>query len=233
MLAEVGVERALLVGRRGGARPAPARFPSSASTTASGRTFRSRPCSEAAARAVELEADGLVGLGGGSAIDTCKAVAAELASQSERAPRIVAVPTTYAGAEWTPFFGMLLEPGRKGGGMDERAPPVAAIYDPELTLDLPLDATVGTAMNALAHCAEAYYHPAARRAPLVMPTRARPRSRTRCRSSSASRAASTARRVCSRARCGPRSRSRESRPLPRRTRWHRRSAAATGSRRGR
>jgi alcohol dehydrogenase class IV len=35
-----------------------------------------------------------------------------------------------------------------------------AIYDPELTLDLPLDATVGTAMNALAHCAEAYYHPA-------------------------------------------------------------------------
>ena len=54
---------------------------------------------------------------------------------------------------------MLLAPGRKGGGSDERARPVAAIYDPELTLDLPLDATVGTAMNALAHCAEAYYHP--------------------------------------------------------------------------
>ena len=73
------------------------------------------------------------------------------------------MPTTYAGAEWTPYFGMLLGPGRKGGGMDERATPVAAIYDPELTLDLPLDATVGTAMNALAHCAEAYYHPAAQR----------------------------------------------------------------------
>ena len=70
------------------------------------------------------------------------------------------MPTTYAGAEWTPCFGMLLEPGRKGGGSDERATPVAAIYDPELTLDLPLEATVGTAMNALAHCAEAYYHPA-------------------------------------------------------------------------
>ena len=55
---------------------------------------------------------------------------------------------------------MLLEPGRKGGGRDERARPVAAIYDPELTLGLPLDATVGTSMNALAHCAEAYYHPA-------------------------------------------------------------------------
>ena len=118
---------------------------------------------EAAARAVELDADGLVALGGGSAIDTSKAVASELASQSGRAPRIVAVPTTYAGAEWTPYFGMLLGPGRKGGGMDERATPVAAIYDPELTLDLPLDATVGTAMNALAHCAEAYYHPDAQR----------------------------------------------------------------------
>src|SRR5262249_55849377 len=54
---------------------------------------------------------------------------------------------------------MLLAPGRKGGGVDERARPVAAIYDPELTVELPLEVTVGTAMNALAHCAEAYYHP--------------------------------------------------------------------------
>jgi maleylacetate reductase len=118
---------------------------------------------EAAARAAELGVDGLVGLGGGSAIDTCKAVAVELAQSSVEAPRVVCVPTTYAGAEWTPYYGMLLGPGRKGGGMDDRATPVAAIYDPELTLDLPVDATVGTAMNALAHCAEAYYHPAAQR----------------------------------------------------------------------
>ena len=67
------------------------------------------------------------------------------------------MPTTYAGAEWTSYFGMLLAPGRKGGGGDERAKPVAAIYDPELTLGLPVPETVGTAMNALAHCAEAYY----------------------------------------------------------------------------
>ena len=106
-------------------------------------------------------ADGLVGLGGGSAIDTCKAVVAELAAGAPSSPlRVVAIPTTYAGAEWTAGFGMLLAPGRKGGGADERARPVAAIYDPELTLGLPLGATVGTAMNALAHCAEAYYHPA-------------------------------------------------------------------------
>jgi alcohol dehydrogenase class IV len=115
---------------------------------------------EAAERATELGVDGLVGLGGGSAIDTCKAVVAELAAASyEPLPRNVAVPTTYAGAEWTSGFGMLLAPGRKAGGMDARATPIAAVYDPELTLDLPLEPTVGTAMNALAHCAEAYYHP--------------------------------------------------------------------------
>jgi maleylacetate reductase len=114
----------------------------------------------AAQHAREAGADGLVGLGGGSAIDTCKAVVAELAAGGiEPLPRVVAVPTTYAGAEWTPYFGMLLAPGRKGGGGDERARPVAAIYDPVLSVGLPLGATVGTAMNALAHCAEALYHP--------------------------------------------------------------------------
>ena len=72
---------------------------------------------EAAERATELGVDGLVGLGGGSAIDTCKAVVAELAAASyEPLPRNVAVPTTYAGAEWTSGFGMLLAPGRKAGG---------------------------------------------------------------------------------------------------------------------
>lgn len=116
---------------------------------------------EAAALVRKLGADGLIALGGGSALDTCKAVVAQCAGVGgEPLPRIVAVPTTYAGAEWTPYFGMLLADGRKGGGSHEEAPASAAIYDPALTLDLPLAATVGTAMNALAHCVEAYYHPA-------------------------------------------------------------------------
>ena len=112
---------------------------------------------EAVSAAEQADADGLVGLGGGSAIDTCKAVTLQLLERG-REVRTIAVPTTYAGAEWTPFFGVRDEAaGRKTGGSDERATPVAAVYDPELTLDLPRAESGGTAMNALAHCAEALY----------------------------------------------------------------------------
>ena len=159
VLAEAGIDRALLVATRRGAAAA-GQLPVAGVYDGVRPHVPVETVREAAARGAVLGVDGLVGLGGGSAIDTCKAVVAELAStDAEPLPRIVAVPTTYAGAEWTHSFGMLLAPGRKGGGTHERAAPVAAIYDPELTLDLPLDATVGTAMNALAHCAEAYYHP--------------------------------------------------------------------------
>ena len=114
----------------------------------------------AAAEAVVASgADGLVGLGGGSAIDTCKAVTTSLLER-DRTVRTIAIPTTYAGAEWTASFGMRDEEARvKTGGSNELARPVAAIYDPELTLDLPRADSGGTAMNALAHCAEAFYGP--------------------------------------------------------------------------
>src|SRR5207245_2903913 len=69
---------------------------------------------------------------------------------------LIAVPTTYAGAEWTTYFGMRDESRRlKTGGSGANT--VAVVYEPELTLDLPRDESGGTAMNALAHCVEALY----------------------------------------------------------------------------
>jgi maleylacetate reductase len=108
----------------------------------------SEEISEAAAAAQGC--DSIVVVGGGSAIDLAKAVSAETGLP------VVSVPTTYAGAEWTPYFGIRDHQRRaKGGGAGATLGGV--VYDVGLTLTLPRAETVGTAMNALAHAAEALY----------------------------------------------------------------------------
>jgi maleylacetate reductase len=97
-------------------------------------------------------AEVVLALGGGSTIDTAKRVSA-LAHRP-----LVCVPTTYSGAEWTPGFGIRDEVRRvKGGGGGAHV--LGIVYEPELTYDLPPGESGGTALNALAHCAEALYVP--------------------------------------------------------------------------
>jgi maleylacetate reductase len=105
---------------------------------------------DARARAIELDADCLVSIGGGSAVGLAKAVAL-----THGLP-IAAVPTTYAGSELTVVWGMT-EDGRKTTGRDPSVAPRLVLYDPELTYDLPAAVTAASGMNAVAHCVEALW----------------------------------------------------------------------------
>jgi maleylacetate reductase len=100
--------------------------------------------------AQELGADCCITVGGGSTTGLGKAIA--LTSDLP----ILAVPTTYAGSEMTPIYG-LTEGGMKKTGRDPRVMPKSVIYDPELTLSLPPAASAASGMNAIAHCVEALY----------------------------------------------------------------------------
>jgi maleylacetate reductase len=98
----------------------------------------------------ELGADCCVTVGGGSTTGLGKAIAL-----TSTLP-ILAVPTTYAGSEMTPIYG-LTEGGLKKTGRDTRVLPKTVIYDPNLTLSLPAALSAASGMNAIAHCVEALY----------------------------------------------------------------------------
>jgi maleylacetate reductase len=140
LLAELGVERPVLI--------ASPRWSPPVEVAGVWSEVPSDRIAEAAAQA--QEADGLLALGGGSAIDLTKAISAETGLT------MVSVPTTYSGAEWTPSFGIRNhEKLMRGGGSGARL--AGIVYEPDLTLGLPRPETVGTALNALAHTAEALY----------------------------------------------------------------------------
>lgn len=99
-----------------------------------------------------VKPDALLAIGGGSAIGLAKAVALE------RAVPIVAVPTTYAGSEMTSVWGVT-DGDVKRTGRNPSVAPRLVVYDPLLTLALPVPVSAASGMNAIAHAVEAMYAP--------------------------------------------------------------------------
>ena len=105
---------------------------------------------EARDEARRLGADCAVAIGGGSTTGLGKAIALDSGLP------IIAIPTTYAGSEMTSIYG-LTEGGVKKTGRDPRVLPRTVIYDPELSVSLPIGLTVTSGLNAIAHAAEGLY----------------------------------------------------------------------------
>ena len=104
----------------------------------------------ARAEVQRLGADCCVAVGGGSTTGLGKAIAL-----TSNLP-ILAIPTTYAGSEMTPIWG-ITEAGRKTTGRDPRVLPKTVLYEPALTVTMPAQLSVTSAINAMAHCVEALY----------------------------------------------------------------------------
>ncbi len=116
--------------------------------------------------------DAIIAFGGGSAIGVAKATSIALEERRTGRPAraafptdqplipVIAIPTTYAGSEMTPVYGVTREVdgvSSKVTVTDPKITPKLVIYDPLLTLDLPPRVTAGTGINAVAHCVEALY----------------------------------------------------------------------------
>ena len=120
--------------------------------------------------------DGLIALGGGSAIDCAKGVAIACTHEgplktyatieggspkiTDRVPPLIAVPTTAGtGSEVARGAIVIVDDGRKLGFHSWYLVPKTALLDPELTLGLPPMLTAATGMDAIAHCMETFMAP--------------------------------------------------------------------------
>ena len=120
--------------------------------------------------------DGLIALGGGSAIDCAKGVAIAAVHEgplktyatieggspkiTDRVPPLIAVPTTAGtGSEVARGAIVIVDDGRKLGFHSWHLVPKTALLDPALTLGLPPMLTAATGMDAIAHCMETFMAP--------------------------------------------------------------------------
>jgi choline dehydrogenase len=119
------------------------------------------------------ECDGLIGLGGGSSLDTAKSIGVVVSNGGsildyewadpqpikQRIPPTICIPTTAGTGSEVTLWAVITNPGRKVKFNVGGTPLIGAwiaLLDPELTFDLPPAVTAGTGMDALAHAVECY-----------------------------------------------------------------------------
>lgn len=106
---------------------------------------------EALELAKSLDADSVVSIGGGSTIGLGKAI-----SFKTKLPHIC-IPTTYAGSEMTPILGQTVD-GKKTTESHPDIKPNVVIYDVDLTLTLPVEMSLTSSVNAIAHAGKRMLH---------------------------------------------------------------------------
>ena len=179
LLAEIGVANPLLVTDKGlAATPVPAQVVAVLKSAGIKHSIFDQVESDPSTKLVDFIADligtgahdGVIGLGGGSSMDSAKAAAAAAANsvsslqlagpdKVEKTPLpIIAIPTTAGpGSEVTRFAVLTdADAGAKVSIASMKIMPVFAILAPELTVGLPAKLTAGTGLDALGHAIESY-----------------------------------------------------------------------------
>lgn len=109
--------------------------------------------------------DTIISIGGGSPIDSAKAISHRCNEKSGHFLHHVAIPTTLSAAECTMMAGYTNEEGQKTGVAGPELPPHAILYDSKFALETPAHLWLSTGLRALDHAMELMYHPTASEMP--------------------------------------------------------------------
>jgi len=109
----------------------------------------------------DLNIDTIISVGGGSPIDSAKAISYRVNQKTGKYLYHIAIPTTLSAAECTMGAGYTEKNGVKTGvGAAELAPSVI-IYDAKFALETPPQLWLSTGLRAMDHAMESMYHPTA------------------------------------------------------------------------
>ncbi|MCJ1486062.1 hypothetical protein MMC06_006238 [Schaereria dolodes] len=109
--------------------------------------------------------DTLISIGGGSPIDSAKAISYRLHEKSGKFLYHIAIPTTLSAAECTFNAGYTRDDGIKVGCADPALAPHVIIYDAKFALETPQKLWLSTGIRSLDHAVELLYHPTATEVP--------------------------------------------------------------------